>query len=89
MREKVNTDSLKAELAESLQFPVDLLKSQMVRLSLKDKPFQTFEPAKQEEIDALWKLCLEVDKDLKVQYCIMHRTIHPSANLSVVSTVIT
>ena len=66
MREKINTDALKAELFESLQFPIDLLKSQMVRLSLKDKPFKLFEAAKQEEIDALWNLCVEVDKDLKV-----------------------
>ena len=66
MWEKVNTDALKAELAESLQFPVDLLKSQMVHLSLKDKPFKTFEPAKHEEIDALWNQCLDIEDDLKV-----------------------
>ena len=67
MQEKVNTDVLKAaELAESLQFLVDLLKSQMVHLSLKDKPFMTFEPAKHEEIDALWNQCLDIEDNLKV-----------------------
>jgi hypothetical protein len=40
----------------------------MERLSLKDKPFKTFEPAKQEEIDALWNLCVQVDKGLKVLF---------------------
>jgi hypothetical protein len=66
MRDKVNTPELKKQLSESLQFPVDLIKSQMVRLSLKDKSFQVFDPAEDEKIDALWKLCLDVDKNLKV-----------------------
>ena len=66
MHEKINTDALKAGLFESLQFAIDLLKSQMVHLSLKDKPFKLFEAAKQEKIDALWNLCVKVDKDLKV-----------------------
>ena len=66
MRDKVNTPELKKQLSESLQFPVDLIKSQMVRLSLKDKSFQVFDPAEDEKIDALWKLCLDVYKNLKV-----------------------
>ncbi|CAB4017899.1 Hypothetical predicted protein [Paramuricea clavata] len=66
MRDKVNTPELKKQLSESLQFPVDLIKSQMVRLSLKDESFQVFDPAEDEKIDALWKLCLDVDKSLKV-----------------------
>jgi hypothetical protein len=67
MRDKVNTPELKKHLSESLQFPVDLIKSQMVRLSLtKNKSFQVIDPAEDEKIDALWKLCLDVYKNLKV-----------------------
>jgi uncharacterized Zn finger protein len=66
MREKLATDDLKKELGESLSFPIDLLNSQMNRLSLKEKKFQTFTPASEEEINTLWQKCLEIEKGLQV-----------------------
>jgi hypothetical protein len=45
MRDKLTTDDLKQGLCDSLETPIDLLSCQMKRLSLKDRPFQTFETA--------------------------------------------
>ncbi|XP_064646150.1 uncharacterized protein LOC135499336 [Lineus longissimus] len=61
MREKLPSEELKVELEESLAFPIDILKNQMARLALKEKPFQSFDPASEATIDALWQQCLTVD----------------------------
>lgn len=66
MREKLPSAELKKELSESLSFPVDLLKSQMLCLALKGKPFQTFDPVDDVDIDALWQHCMELDQRLQV-----------------------
>jgi hypothetical protein len=58
MRDVINTVERKEELQESLQFPVDLLRGQMLRLSLKDKLFKVFQPAAEDSIDVLWKMFL-------------------------------
>ncbi|CAB3998966.1 Hypothetical predicted protein [Paramuricea clavata] len=71
MREKLATDDLKKELGESLSFPIDLLNSQMNRLSLKEKKFQTFTPASEEEINTLWQKCLEIEKGLQRDHLTM------------------
>ncbi len=68
MRSVVNTDKLNKELEEPLQFPVDLLHGQMLRLSLKGKPFNTFKPASDESIDMLWNKCKEIDQGIQVRY---------------------
>ena len=60
MRQKLETDNLKQGLRDSLETPIDLLSSQMKRLSLKDVPFQTFQPAEERQIDGLWEKCLQV-----------------------------
>lgn len=67
MREKLTTDDLKQELRESLETPIDLLNSQMKRLSLKEKPFQTFKPAEDGEIDDIWQQCLKIEQALQVR----------------------
>ena len=59
MRSIINTDELNKELVES---PVDLLHGQMLRLSLKGKPFNTFTPASDDMIDTLWNKCTEIDQ---------------------------
>ena len=66
MREKLVIDSLKNEHSESLAFPIDLIKSVMLRLSLKEKKFQTFSPATEEDLSTLWQNCLEIEKQLQV-----------------------
>ena len=66
MRDVINTDERKKKLQESLQFPVDLLHGQMLRLSLKDKLFEVFQPAAEESMDALWNKCVEIEKDIQV-----------------------
>lgn len=63
MREKLTSDELVQELQESLSFPIDLLNSQMIRLSLKEN-FTTFKPATKDQIDSVWQACLEVEKNL-------------------------
>ena len=60
------SEDQKRELSESLAFPIDLLKGQMLRLALKEEPFQTFNPATETEIDDLWKNYLELDDKLQV-----------------------
>ena len=45
---------------------LDLLRSQMKRLDLKGKKFNTFDAASDEEIEALWAHCFKIEKDLKV-----------------------
>lgn len=62
MREKLTTNDLEKELGESLLFPIDLLNSQMYRLSLEDKNFKTFNPAPEEVINTLWQYCLEIEE---------------------------
>ena len=66
MRDVINTVERKEELQESLQFPVDLLRGQMLRLSLKDKLFKVFQPAAEDSIDVLWNKCVEIEKDIQV-----------------------
>ena len=66
MRDVINTVERKEELQGSLQFPVDLLRGQMLRLSLKDKPFKVFQPAAEDSIDDLWDKCVEIEKDIQV-----------------------
>jgi ABC-type phosphate transport system auxiliary subunit len=66
LRDKITEVELQDELKESLSFPIDLLHSQMGRLKLKDKPFQTFSPASDEDIQALWDRCLEIENRLQV-----------------------
>ena len=66
MREKLTTDNFKQGLRESLETPINLLNCQMKRLSLKEKPFQTFKPAEDGEIDDIWELCLKIEQTLQV-----------------------
>ena len=46
--------------------PVDLLNSQMIRLPLKETPFQTFSSAEGQSIGSLWEKCTELDSDIQV-----------------------
>lgn len=62
----METDNLKQGLRDSLETPIDLLSSQMKRLSLKDVPFQTFQPAEERQIDGLWEKCLQIEQLLQV-----------------------
>jgi hypothetical protein len=66
MREVLTTDELKQGLRDSLETPIDLLNTQMRRLSLKDKPFQTFQPAEEGHINELWQRCLQIEQQLQV-----------------------
>lgn len=66
MRQKWETDNLKQGLRDSLETPIDLLSTQMKRLSLKDVPFQTFQPAEERQIDGLWEKCLQIEQLLQV-----------------------
>ena len=66
MRQKLETDNLKQGLRDSLETPIDLLSTQMKRLSLKDVPFQTFQPAEERQIDGLWEKCLQIEQLLQV-----------------------
>lgn len=66
LRDKIAEVELQDELKESLSFPIDLPNSQMGRMKLKDKPFQTFSPASEEDIQALWDRCLEIENRLQV-----------------------
>ena len=62
----VTEGQLQEQLNESLSFPIDLLKTQMGHMKLKDRPFQSFAPASEEEIQSLWNSCLEIEKQLQV-----------------------
>ena len=66
MRQKLETDNLKQGLRDSLETPIDLLSSQMKRLSLKDVPFQTFQPAEERQIGGLWEKCVQIEQLLQV-----------------------
>lgn len=66
MREKLTTDTLKQGLQDSLENPIVLLNSQMQRLSLKEKVFRTFKPAEEEDIDAMWQTCIQIEHQLQV-----------------------
>ena len=66
MRQKLETDNLKQGLRDSLETPIDLLNTPMKRLSLKDAPFQTFQPAEERQIDGLWEKCLQIEQLLQV-----------------------
>ena len=72
MRDVINTVERKKALHESLQFPVDLLRGQMLRLSLKDKLFKVFQPAAEDSIDDLWDKCVEIEKDIQVIDRLIH-----------------
>ncbi|XP_028416153.1 uncharacterized protein LOC114539744 [Dendronephthya gigantea] len=64
MRKQI-TDNLKEEFHLSLRQPIDLLKGQMLRLGLKEKPLQTFEPSTEDNINELWQHCLAIQKELQ------------------------
>ena len=66
MREKLTTDDLKQDLRDSLETPIDLLNNQMRRLTLKDQPFQTYQPADEAQMDQLWQTCLQLEEQLQV-----------------------
>ena len=66
MRQKLETDNLKQGLRDSLETPIDLLSTQMKRLSLKDVPFQTFQPAEERQIGGLWEKCVQIEQLLQV-----------------------
>ena len=73
LRDKVTAVNLQGELKESLSFPTDLLDSQMGLMKQKAKPFQTFSPALEEDIQALWDRCLKVESQLQVLKQIFQR----------------
>ena len=62
----INTVERKEEFQESLQLPVDLLRGQMLHLSLKDKLFKVFQPEAENSIDDLWDKYVEIKKDIQV-----------------------
>lgn len=66
LREKLKTEELKQNWLDSVERPTELLSTQMKRLNLKEKPFNTFKPADEETIDDLWQKCLEIDDQLQV-----------------------
>ena len=66
MREKLKTDELKQEWLDSVETPQDLLRDQMRRLSLKDRPFNPFLPAEDAKIEELWEVCLQLEDQLQV-----------------------
>lgn len=66
MRQKLETDNLKQGLRDSLETPIDLLSTHMKRLSLKDAPFQTFQPAEERQIGGLWEKCVQIEQLLQV-----------------------
>ena len=75
LREVLSRDSeLKADLRRSLEQPRNLLEEQMKRLSLKNKPFQCFPPATDQEIQEMWQNCLLLDETLKVRMTINYLT---------------
>ena len=55
---------LKKELKQSLQPIIDLVNSIFQCQSLKNKPFNIFEAATEQEIDNLWESILQLDPDL-------------------------
>ena len=59
-------NELVEELKLSLNPTIGMLNSQMTRLKLKNKPFQTFGPATDEELDKLWSRWLNIDANLTV-----------------------
>ena len=68
IREAVgSTEAHQRDLKDSLKAPVELLQSQMHRLSLKEKKFKTFEAATQDETDNMWDHCQKIDSQLKVK----------------------
>ena len=66
MRDAWETDELRQEMKESMNDPVELLNSQMIRLSLIETPFQTFTAAEGQSIGSLWEKCTELDSDVQV-----------------------
>lgn len=66
VRDALKTDELVQEMKQSIAFPVEILNSQMKRLALKDRPFQTYNAVNDTSIDTLWEKCQEVDPDLQV-----------------------
>ena len=66
MRKVLTTEELKQSLRDSLETLIELLNTQMKRLSLKEKPFQTFQPAEEENLDELWQSCLQIEQQLQV-----------------------
>lgn len=66
MRLRLTTDNLKQCLTDSLEMPIDLLSNQMKRLRLKDRPFVTFQPATEKNINELWQKGLEIEQRLQV-----------------------
>ena len=66
MRAKLTIEELKQNWHDSLERPTELLSTQMKRLSLKDRKFQTFQPADEEAIEELWLKCLQIDDQLQV-----------------------
>ena len=66
MRQTLETDNLKQGLRDSLETAIDLLSTQMKRLSLKDVPFQTFQPAEERQIGGLWEKCVQIEQLLQV-----------------------
>ena len=69
MRDALKTEELHHEMKKSMNNPVDLLNSQMTRmtkLALKETLFQTFSTAEGLSIDRLWEKCTEVNSDIQV-----------------------
>ena len=66
MRDALKTDELRQEMKELMNDPANLLNSQMIRLSLKETPFQIFSTAEGQSIDSLWEKCTEVVSDIQV-----------------------
>lgn len=69
MRDALKTEELRHEMKKSMNNPVDLLNSQMTRmtkLALKETLFQTFSAAEGLSIDRLWEKCTEVNSDIQV-----------------------
>ncbi len=68
MREKLREKQTisNKDLRESLETPIHLLNCQIKRLSLKEKPFQTFKPAEDREIDDIWQQCLKIEQTLQI-----------------------
>ena len=68
MREALNTAELEAEWSNAISTPLDLLRAQMAKLSLKGKDFKSFTPATDEELGELWDTCLTLDESIRVNY---------------------
>ncbi|XP_019863660.1 PREDICTED: uncharacterized protein LOC109592718 [Amphimedon queenslandica] len=59
-----NCLSFKEDVQKALQPPIELLKSIILRLELKDKKFEVFESASQKEIQDFWEVLLLIDSSL-------------------------